>query len=119
VPLASARQLEPSQVYVLLCSLRTETIMVHSHHARLAARLRFYARIDGPFEVTVTHRPGTTARVRIVTEVRITAGEQLVATATLGGRFSQAQALAEFWRLPGRFTPSAPFLWEWPLTPAY
>jgi hypothetical protein len=91
--------------------------MVHSHHARLAVRLRAYARLEGPFEAVVTHRPGDGARVRTVTEVRIEAGDQLVATASLGGRFTREQALAEFWRLPGRFTPHAPFLWEWP--PSY
>jgi hypothetical protein len=53
--------------------------------------------------VVVRYVQGQTARLPWVTEVEIRLGGTVMATATLGGRFSQRQALAEFRRQPGRF----------------
>jgi hypothetical protein len=51
----------------------------------------------------VTYRQGDTARARTVTEVRILNGDVGIAAATLGGRYSAEQAVAEYLRTPGRF----------------
>ncbi len=52
----------------------------------------------------VTYQRGTTARARTITHITIKRDEEIVATATLGGRYSQPQARAEVRRLPGRFS---------------
>jgi hypothetical protein len=43
-------------------------------------------------------------KCKVVTVATIKVGPTLVATAKLGGRFTQAQALAEYRKAPGRFT---------------
>jgi hypothetical protein len=51
----------------------------------------------------VVYQHGKNHRCPVVTEVTVRLGGVAVATATLGGRYTQAQALAEYRRNPDRF----------------
>lgn len=60
------------------------------------------------FTAKVTYTKPESGKVRFVTEVEISLGPVLIATATLGGRYSQTQALNEFRRNPANFEVTAP-----------
>ncbi len=48
------------------------------------------------------------AKPQTLTEIKVRLGEEVVASRTIPGRWSQKQALGEFKRFPTRFTQIAP-----------
>ena len=60
-------------------------------------------------EATVNHSRGRTKRTPVVSHIKINLGPVSVAQATLGGKFSEQQAINEFKRLPHRFTKLSGF----------
>jgi hypothetical protein len=64
----------------------------------------------GTLNVVVRYIPVRTAgpngRAKMTTEIVIRMGNEPFASRTVGGRYSQADALKEFKRFPDRFTPA-------------
>ena len=56
------------------------------------------------FTFTVSNRKGT-GTVKVLSDVIVRVDGKLVAFATLGGRYTPADALKEFKRAPSRFKP--------------